>query len=257
MHLRVALAQLAVTREIPANVEALRRTIDFAGEQKADILLTPEGSLSGYTHQFDSAAAREALREITALARERQVGLALGTCFSEADGKCYNQLRFYLPDGAYLGFHGKILRCGDFSSPPKGEIEHYAAHPLGTFQFLGVKVGGLICNDLWANPACTPAPDPHLTQQLSQLGARLILHAVHGGRDGSPWAREVVWPFHEANLRMRARAGKVWIATVDSSHPVHLPCSAPSGLVDPDGNWAARTADQGEQLLCHEVEVAP
>ena len=256
MKLRVALAQLAVTREIPANLAALRRAIAFAAREKADILLTPEGSLSGYTHQFDAAAARQALQEITALARERQVGLALGTCFFEADGQCYNQLRFYLPDGAYLGFHSKILRCGDFSTPPRGEIEHYAASSLGTFEFLGVKVGGLICNDLWANPACTPVPDPHLTQQLSQLGAQLILHAVHGGRDGSPWAREVVWPFHEANLRMRARAGGLWIATVDSSHPIDLPCSAPSGIIDPEGNWVARTADQGEQFLCCVVEIS-
>ena len=54
---------------------------------------------------------------------------------------------------------------------------------------------------------------------------------------------------------MRARAGHLWIATVDSSHPTHLPCSAPSGIVDPEGNWAARTADRGEQLLCHDVEL--
>lgn len=257
MHLRVALAQLAVTNDIPANLAALRRAITFAASEKADILLTPEGSLSGYTHLFDPRDAAAGLQEITAQARQSRVGLALGTCFVEADGRCYNQIRFYLPDGTYLGFHAKILRCGDFSSPPRGEIEHYAPHPLGTFQFLGTKVGGLICNDLWANPACTPVPDPHLSQQLSQLGARIILHAVHGGRDGSPWAREVNWPFHEANLRMRARAARVWIATVDSSHPVHLPCSAPSGFVDPEGNWAARAPASGEQFLCHTVELVP
>ena len=159
MRLRVALAQLAVTNDIPSNLAALRHAINCAAGEKAQILLTPEGSLSGYTHQFDAAAAREALGEITALAREAQVGLALGTCFFEADSRCYNQLRFYLPDGTYLGFHGKILRCGDFSSPPKGEIEHYAAHPLGTFQFLGMKVGGLICNDLLvARPPRSPTP---------------------------------------------------------------------------------------------------
>ena len=257
MQLRLALAQLAVTHNISANVESLRRAINFARGEKAQLLLTPEGSLSGYTrnHQFDGASASQALNEVTALAREAGVGLALGTCFFEADGKCYNQLRFYLPDGTYLGFHGKILRCGDFSSPPRGEIEHYATRPLGVFNFLGIKIGGLICNDLWANPAVTPDHDTHLTQQLSQLGAQLILHSVHGGRDGSPWAREVIWPFHESNLRMRARAGKVWVATVDSCHPTDLPCSAPSGIVDPDGNWAARTASQGEQFLCHDVEL--
>lgn len=255
MELRVALAQLPVIRELASNVEALRRAIEFAFQQRADILLTPEGSLSGYTHQFDPAAVQWALREITALARENQVGLALGTCFVEPDGKCYNQLRFYLPDGTYLGFHSKILRCGGFSDLPRGEIEHYAASPLRTFDFKGVRIGGLICNDLWANPACTPVPDPHLTQQLSQMGARIIFHAVHGGRDGSPWSREVNWPFHEANLRMRAQAGQLWIATVDSCYPTEIPCSAPSGVIDPEGNWVAQAEAQGERYLCYAIEV--
>ncbi|MSR81693.1 MAG: hypothetical protein EXS58_02050 [Candidatus Latescibacteria bacterium] len=70
-------------------------------------------------------------------------------------------------------------------------------------------------------------------------------------------AEEVVCPSNEINLRMCAKAGKVWITTADSSHPIHLPCSAPSGFVDPEGNWAARTEDRGEQLLCHTVELEP
>ena len=27
-------------------------------------------------------------------------------------------------------------------------------------------------------------PDPHLTQQLARMGARVVFHAVNGGRDG-------------------------------------------------------------------------
>lgn len=83
MQLRLALAQLAVTHNISANVESLRRAINFARGEKAQLLLTPEGSLSGYTrnHQFDGASASQALNEVTALAREAGVGLALGTCF--------------------------------------------------------------------------------------------------------------------------------------------------------------------------------
>lgn len=256
MQLRLALAQLAVGRDIAANVAALLDAIDFAHGQQAQLLLTPEGSLSGYTPHFDPTEAREALAEVTALAREQQVGLALGTCFVEDDGLCYNQLRFYLPDGTYLGYHSKTLRCGDGSDPPRGENQDYAVSPLRTFDFLGVTIGGLICNDLWANPGCTPMPDPHLTRQLAQQGAKLILHAVNGGRDGSPWAREVVWPFHEANLRMRARADRVWIATADSSQPVGLPCSAPTGIVSPDGRWVARAPDQGVQFVCHTIELS-
>lgn len=256
MTIRVAGAQLAVTKDIESNVAAISRAIDFAAKEKADILLTPEGSLSGYTHQFDRQAVEDALRRVTEKARRAKLGLALGTCFVEAaDRKCYNQIRFYARDGAYLGFHSKTLRCGSMTDPPKGEINHYAASPLRTFRFGDIAIAGLICNDLWANPACTPMPDPHLTQQLSDMGARIVFHAVNGGRDGGDWSKTVNWPFHESNLRMRAQAGRLWIVTVDSCHPVDIPCSAPSGVIDPRGAWVCRAGPQGEQFFAHTIEL--
>ena len=95
MVLRIAGGQLPVTGDIQKNTESICRAIDFASGRKADILVTPEGSLSGYTPDFDRTQARRALQEVTARAREAGLGLALGTCYVEADGKCYNQLRFY------------------------------------------------------------------------------------------------------------------------------------------------------------------
>jgi len=254
MPIRVAGAQLAVTKDIGANVAGILRAIEFAADEKADILITPEGSLSGYTPEFDVAAVGEALARVTEQARRPGVGLALGTCFVEPDGKCYNQIRFYARDGAYLGFHSKTLTCGSWDIPPQGEINDYAIQPLRTYPFRGVTIGGLICNDLWANPGCTPVPDPHLTQQLARMGARIIFHAVNGGRDGSAWS-DVAWQYHEANLRMRAQAGKVWIVTVDSSFPLELRCSAPSGVVDPDGNWACRAEPQGVRYFAHTIPL--
>jgi predicted amidohydrolase len=217
--------------------------------------LTPEGSLSGYTPDFDAQAVREALLEVTDQAKRAGVGLALGTCYVEPDGVCYNQLRFYLPDGTYLGFHSKTLTCGTLDDPPQGEINDYGVRPLRTFDYGGICVGGLICNDLWANPGCTPVPDPHLSQELALKGARIIFHAVNGGRDGSEWSR-VAWQYHETNLRMRARAGRVWVVTADSCYPMDIPCSAPSGVVDPDGQWACKTGSQGEQFFAHTIVLS-
>ncbi|MFQ5808524.1 MAG: nitrilase-related carbon-nitrogen hydrolase, partial [Armatimonadota bacterium] len=111
--IRVAGAQMPVTTEIESNVETICRAIDFAASEKAEILLTPEGSLSGYTSEFDAGAAREGLERVTAKAREAGVGLALGTCFADPeDGKRYNQIRFYGLGGECLGFHSKTLLCG-------------------------------------------------------------------------------------------------------------------------------------------------
>ena len=115
-------------------------------------------------------------------------------------------------------------------------------------------IGGLICNDLWANPACTPMPDPHLTQQLAQMGACIIFHAVNGGRNGDEWSA-VNWAFHESNLRMRARAGKLWIVTVDNSFPQHWPSSAPSGVIGPDGKWHCETVAAGDDFFVYTIDA--
>jgi predicted amidohydrolase len=254
MKIRLAAAQMPVTENIEANLNCLERALDFAAYEKASFLLTPEGSLSGYTHQFDRAHVEDALQRVTARACQAGVGLALGTCYFEADGRCYNQVRFYRPDGHYLGFHSKTLTCGTLEDPPQGEINHFHVRRLRTFDFNGVRIGGLICNDLWANPTCTPRPDPHLVQRLAERGARVIFHAVNGGRDGSELSK-VAWNYHESNLRLRALAGKVWIVTVDNCHPTHLPCSAPSGVIDPRGEWACQAPSQGEHFFSYEINL--
>jgi len=254
MKLRVTGAQIPVSNDdVDANLETLARAVDRAAADGADVLLTPEGSLSGYTHEFDAGAVAAGLSAVTAKAREAGVGLALGTCFYEDDGRCYNQVRLYDGGGKFLGFHAKILRCGSLGEAPAGEINDYAEAPLRCFRLNGITVGALICNDLWANPACTPMPDPHLTQQLSRMGARIVLHSVNGGR-GSAHA-PVSWQYHEANLMMRARASKLWIVTVDNAAPVDAKCSAPCGVLSPEGEWAIRTEPVGEQYFTHIIEI--
>jgi predicted amidohydrolase len=255
MRITIAGYQMPVGEDVPQNVAKLCAAVKRAAAAHADILLTPEGSLSGYTPFFDPALVADGLRQVTDYAREQRVGLALGTCYKESDDLTYNQVRFYTATGEFLGFHSKILRCGTLDDPPQGEINHYAATELRTFDFLGVRVGALICNDLWANPQCTPMPDSHLTQELAHLGARIVFHAVNGGRDGGEWSREVAWRYHEANLRMRAAAGKLWIVTADNSAPETLPCSAPSGVLSPQGTWVCRAQSQGEQFFTHTIEL--
>ncbi len=255
MDMRVAGAQIPVTRDISANRDTLLRAIEQAAREKADMLLTPEGSLSGYTHDFDAPAVSAALDVVCSAAKAHHLGLALGTCFIEPeDRNCYNQLRFYEQDGSYLGFHSKILCCGSIEDNPGGEINHYAVRPLETRTFKGICIGGLICNDMWANPCCTPQDDPHLATTLSQQGAQVILHAVNGGRSADP-VSDLWRMYHEANLRARARAARTWIVTVDNCFPTNLPCAAPSGVIDPEGTFAYRAAAMGEEIFTYTLGI--
>ena len=252
--LRVAGVKMVVTKDIKTNRLAIQAAIDFARLEHADILLTPEGSLSGYTSEFDPVVVEEALEKVLEYARAAELGLALGTCFQQPDGKRYNQIRFYDKAGQFLGFHSKILRCGDHRDPTAGEINHYSTTSLRTFQFENLTIGGLICNDLWANPGCTTLPDTHLTQQLSEMGAQIIFHSVNGGRDATGWS-EVNWTFHDSNLRMRARSGRVFIVSADNAHPVKLRSSAPSGVIDPTGQWICNTEERGVQYFVHTIRL--
>ena len=244
---------MSVGDDVHDNARKICAAVDWAADNGAEILLTPEGSLSGYTPRFDVTVVSGALDLVTKRACVRGVGLALGTCFVEQDEKCYNQLRFYRPTGEYLGFHSKILRCGSVDGRSQGEINDYAASELRVFAWReDVCLGGLICNDMWANPSCTPMPDTHLSQQLAAMGADVVFHAVNGGRNGSSWSK-LVKQFHESNLRMRARAGDVWIVTVDNALPEQLPCSSPSGVISGSGEFVCRVPSNGEQLFVHTI----
>lgn len=254
MNIRVTMAQIPVYNEICRNVSIIKNAILQAADDKADILLTPEGSLSGYTHLFDIKEADEALAEVTAYARDKRVGLALGTCMNENDGKCYNELRFYLPNGDYLGCHTKTLLCGTSDDDPKGEIENFSIMPLRTFNFMGITIGGLICNDMWANPSCTPMDDPHLTRQLVKMGARIIFQAVNGGRDKSEFSQKTVKRFHEDHILMKANADHVYIVTVDSAFPTDIGVSSIGGVVSPDG-WECRLPDVGCHIQSYTINL--
>ena len=254
MKLRVACAQIPVEKSVKTNFEVISRAVDFAINERADILLTPEGSLSGYTHEFSQEETDYYLKIILGNVRGK-LGLALGTCYFEDDGRCYNQVRFYDKDGRFLGFHSKTLLCSTLTEPPEGELQQFAVKPLRTFTFQKVSIGGIICNDMWANPCCTYMPDSHLPQELARMGAKIIFHAVNGGRDASEFSQVVTRNFHESNLRMRAKAAGVWIVTVDNCVPEDIPCSSPGGIINPDGDWVAQLPPKGKQLLAYTVNI--
>ncbi len=254
--IKISIAQMAVCNtDVAENLRQVEIAVDRAIDQGADILLTPEGMVSGYHTDFDQSQVADAIIKITRRAKAGRLGLALGSCFYEDDGLCYNQLRFYDKDGIYLGCHTKTLTCGDPFPPHSGEVDDYAVMPLRTFDFHGVTIGGLICNDLWANPEFTPGDDTHLALKLKLMGAKMLFHAVNGGSDTSEFSQVVVRGYHESNLRMRARGYKLWIASVDNVYTDGTPNSCSSGVVSPNGEWALKLDTVGCRQGCFTVSL--
>lgn len=263
--LRVAGAQLHVTTNVEANVAAISRAIEFAAREKADVLVTPEGSLSGYTPEFDAKATQRALETVLARAKSAGIALVLGTCFESDDGRRYNAQRFYERDGTFAGFHAKILLCRRMSDPEgKGEVDGFQTRALRTFNFSGLTVGGLVCNDYWANPEWTPMDDPHLAQRLGQMGARVIFVSANT-RSKTGDELELGREYHMSNIRMRARGAKTWVVVVNAGDAVGykgeptdvgprlLP--APSGIVDPNGTWRVLVPSAEEQSFVYNIEL--
>ncbi|MEC7883102.1 MAG: nitrilase-related carbon-nitrogen hydrolase, partial [Verrucomicrobiota bacterium] len=83
--LRVATAQIPVSNDILKNSATIIRALHFAIKEDAEVLLTPEGALSGYRPKFDQAVVDKELKKIVKLASDAGIALALGTCFVEPD----------------------------------------------------------------------------------------------------------------------------------------------------------------------------
>lgn len=234
-----------VTHDINKNKEQIISGIRKAAEEGASFLVTPEGSLSGYTSNFNQSEVSYALEEIKALAAELKVGLLLGTCFKELHNEmeyCYNQVRVYTPDGNFLGAYSKILRCSNPNFPGTGEMIDYVEGELKTFDWNGSRFGILICNDLWATPGYTTMPNPYLPWKLKQMGAQFIVHCINSG------TAQKYRPFHESSAELWALSLQIPILEVNAAQEEGI-INAQSGLIDANGERSLRVPDSGVQLF--------
>ena len=241
---------------LAANEKALLTCIDQAAAGGAQWLVTPEGSLSGYggAPGGRSAQATEAVEpalkaaelRVRQAAVAKSLGLWLGTLWIERGPNNaslpYDQQRVYSPDGSFLGWNAKQLLTTNPTLPGVSEAHEFIAGKPTVFDISvggnastgGVKAGGLICNDMWADPTCS-THDPMLTHVMAwEFGARMVFHSINGG----PGRIDVILPFHDSNVQYRAMASKLFIATAQAAQADGQ--NAHSGLCAPNGTWVAQ-----------------
>jgi len=56
-------------------------------------------------------------------------------------------------------------------------------------------------------------------------------------------------------MHMRAAARRLWFVSADDSFPHTVPCSAPSGVLQTNGQWAQQAPRQGEQVTVYTIEL--
>jgi predicted amidohydrolase len=240
-----------VTNNIKTNREQIIDGISKASLEGADFLVTPEGSLSGYTSNFNQSDLNPALEEVRSAAKKMKVGLMLGTCFKEVvKGKefCFNQVRIYAPDGNFIGEYSKILRCSNLDIPGTGEMVDYAEGELRVFDWKGLRFGILICNDLWATPGYTTMPNPYLPWKLKQMGARFIVHCINSG------TVQKYRPFHESSAELWALSTHIPILEVNAAQGKET-INAQSGLIDASGKRSLRVPDSDDQFFTVKINL--
>ena len=250
--IRFAGLQMNTEQDIRSNKERIIKGLEEAARNHADFLVTPEGSLSGYTDQFNQGEVQTALDEILSIAKKLKVGLFLGTCYQEQENSqtyCYNQVRVYDQQGMLMGVYSKILRCSPLDKPGTGEMAAYVEGHLQLFEWKGIKIGTLICNDLWASPGYTTIPNPYLAWKLRQMGAQMIVHCINSGYD------QRYRKFHESSAELWALSLHIPILEVNAAQGANV-INAGSGLIDGQGNRKNPVPDSGDQFFVKDVEVA-
>ncbi len=249
--LRIACLQMDVSFDIEKNEKAIIKYMNDLKDKNIDFLITPEGSLSGYTSQFDGEVLKESLTRVRKAAKDLNIGLILGTCYKETIGGreyCYNQARVYLPDGDFLGAYSKILTCSPLDNPGTGEIMEYVQGSVKTFSVNDVEFGILICNDLWATPGYTTTPNPYLPWKMQESGAEVIFHIINSGTN------QKYKKFHEASVELWAMTLKIPIIEVNAAHGDEE-INARSGIINKEGIRTKIVDNRGEQIFIFDLEL--
>lgn len=239
---RITLAQLLVTRNVARNLERMTSAIAQAKSDKAGWIFFPEGMLSGYYGGFRQAEVEEAFKQIQVQCQDAGLIGLIGTCWQEDAAKPHNEIRIVDRNGQTVSRYAKTcLTYGDAKQFAAGDFP--LVHEVG-----GLKIGTLICNDLWVTPGYSDGPNPHLTLKQARAGAQVIFHAVSSGAD--PRYRA----YHESNQALRAAEAGCPIVSVNSAVE-NGEGNCTSGVILPTMEYACMLPRKGEAV--ETVEFTP
>ena len=163
--MKLALWQGAgVPGDLAATVAQAAQAAEDAARAGADLLVFPEGFLTGYhipgLAAGDLAGVEEALSQVGAAARAAGLGVVMGTHLDRPEG-LRNSAVIFGPDGAELGRYHKRALFGDWE-----KATFLAGAAPCRFEVGGWRVGVLICYDV---------EFPELVRAEAQAGVDLVV----------------------------------------------------------------------------------
>jgi len=263
--IRIGGAQIPVTPSIQTNADTIKQAIDWASENNVDYLVTPEASLSGYSINCLDKKLPDlilALGEIEAYAKEKTVGLCLGTIWQEIyktdTGELStvnkNQIRYYTPDGIYLGSSGKTVMT-ELDTAIGVAPDIVLSGIAVPFKDNIIPTAGLICADIYGWGGAKGG----LPQQYHDMGVKLFIHATNGERNTDPVKNEIEEIWVEAWLRRVSMYQRCPIIVVDNCYMMdgteyHGNTLTQSGVLI-NGVWVTSVPRTDTQYFYHDLEL--
>jgi predicted amidohydrolase len=221
--LKVATCQFPVSADVNANAEHVKKYIQQAAANKADIVHFCEGALSGYAgtdfssfEGFDWRRLRARTHEIMALAKQHNIWVVLGSAHYISEKEKPTNCLYIISD------KGRIVDRYDKSMLTGGDLEVYTpGNHFVTTRLKGFKCGFLICYDI-----CYP----EMYNAYRHKGVKLMFHSFYNARLKGKTILDEIKP---AWVRVRAADNRMWVIASNSSG---LYSSWGSCIARPDGS---------------------
>jgi len=221
--LTVATCQFPVTGKIKDNADYIKKFIQEAAQNNADIVHFSEAALSGYPpgdipsfENFDWESLRQLTYEIMSLAKEENIWIVLGSAhyLSEND-KPMNCLYIISNEGKIIGRYDKSMLTG-------GDANYYSAgNHIEVVQLKGYKLGFLICYD-----SCYP----EMYNLYRHKGVKLMFHSFYNAHHEGKTILDEIIP---AEIRVRASDNAMWVIANNSTGHYS---AWPACIARPDGS---------------------
>ncbi|TCO24795.1 putative amidohydrolase [Kribbella steppae] len=227
--IRIAIAQPTITADARANGKTVRSLMRKAAGGRARLVQFPEGLLSGYAKEqiadwsdVDWDAVCDELEQIMALAAELKLWVVLGSAHPLTPPHRPHNSLYVISDA------GELVDRYDKRFLSNTELNHFYSPGFDpvVFDVDGYRFGCVICVEI---------NFPHLFSQYERLGVECLLLSAYP-----------VDAVFEVKARAHAAINCYWVAMSLPAQTVDL---MPSGLITPDGTYAAQLAGKSELTI--------
>ena len=223
--LRVAIIQMAVSNEVEANLDRIRRGIREAGQAGARVVVFPGGALAGDTVP-DPGRLDEAQKAIGDAARTHQVYVLYGAILDSGKDRPCNAAVLVAPDGEEVARYDQMAPDTRFQPGERSSLVH---------------IDGVPCTILVGRDGCFP----ELVRIPALSGAQVCFH-LGNQADIGPDALGVA----------RAAENGVWVVQSIGFAPhggSGVPGAARGRIIDPSGAVKVEAPAMEDRMVLYDI----